>query len=57
MTALIIGYPDSGKSALAEKMVTEISSPDERIYLATMIPYGDEGAARGEKHVMMREHR
>jgi adenosyl cobinamide kinase/adenosyl cobinamide phosphate guanylyltransferase len=50
MTTLIIGYPDSGKSAMAEKLVTEISEPDERIYLATMIPYGQAGAERVERH-------
>lgn len=54
MTALIIGYPDSGKSALAEKMVTEISEPDQRIYLATMIPYGKEGRERVERHRRIR---
>ena len=54
MTALIIGYPDSGKSAIAEKMVTEMSDPDERIYLATMIPYGQEGRNRIERHRKMR---
>ena len=54
MTVLIIGYPDSGKSKLAEDMATEMSSPDERIYLATMIPYGEEGSARIEKHRRMR---
>ena len=53
-TILIIGYPDSGKSELAEKTVLEISGPGERIYLATMIPYGEEGSARIEKHRRMR---
>jgi adenosylcobinamide kinase/adenosylcobinamide-phosphate guanylyltransferase len=55
VTVLIIGHPDSGKSELAERMVTEISAPGERIYLATMIPYGAEGAARVDKHRKMRE--
>ena len=55
VTVLIIGYPDSGKSALAERMVTDISAPGERVYLATMIPYGTDGAARVEKHKKMRE--
>jgi adenosyl cobinamide kinase/adenosyl cobinamide phosphate guanylyltransferase len=53
-TVLIIGYPDSGKSALAEKMVAEMSDPDQRIYIATMIPYGSEGRERIEKHRRMR---
>ena len=55
MTVLIIGYPDSGKSGLAEDMVMEMSSPGGRIYLATMIPYGEEGRARIEKHRAMRD--
>ena len=53
-TVLIIGYPDSGKSAIAEKMVTEMSDPDCRLYVATMIPYGQEGRDRVEKHRRMR---
>ena len=55
MIILIIGYPDSGKSELAEQMVTEMSAPGERIYLAAMIPYGEEGSARIGKHRKMRE--
>lgn len=52
---LIIGYPDSGKSAMAEKLVTDISDQDERIYLATMIPYGQEGKDRIERHRRFRD--
>lgn len=55
MTVLIIGYPDSGKSELAENMVMEMASPGERVYLATMIPCGDEGTARIARHRKMRE--
>ena len=55
MTVLIIGYPDSGKSGLAEDLVMEISSPDRRIYIAAMIPYGEEGEERVAKHRRMRE--
>lgn len=55
MTILIAGQPDSGKSALAEKTVLELSEPDERIYIACMIPFGEEGAARVERHRRMRE--
>lgn len=54
MTVLIIGYPDSGKSKIAEDMAMELSAPGERIYLATMIPYGDEGRERVERHRAMR---
>jgi adenosylcobinamide kinase/adenosylcobinamide-phosphate guanylyltransferase len=55
MNVLIIGYPDSGKSRLAEDMVMEMSAPGERFYLATMIPYGEEGQARVDKHRKMRD--
>lgn len=52
---LIIGYPDSGKSSVAEKTVLDLSAPCDRIYLATMIPFGEEGSARIERHRRMRE--
>lgn len=55
MTTLIIGYPDSGKSAMAERMVTEMSEPGERVYLATMIPFGQEGRDRIARHRKLRE--
>ena len=55
MLTLIIGPPDSGKSIRAEKLALERSAPDERIYLATMIPYGEEGRSRVEKHRAQRE--
>lgn len=54
MTVLIIGHPDSGKSKIAEDMVMEMSAPGGRIYLATMIPCGEEGRVRVEKHRNMR---
>ena len=53
-TVFIIGTPNSGKSAMAEKIVTELSDPEHRIYVATMIPYGKEGRERVERHRMMR---
>ena len=55
MIVLIIGYPDSGKSKIAEDIAVEMSSPGGRIYLATMIPYGEEGSERIAKHRAMRE--
>ena len=57
MMILIIGYPGSGKSELAESMVTEMSAPGERIYLATMIPCGADGRDRVARHRKMREGR
>ena len=55
MTVLVIGKPDSGKSALAENISLELSVEGKRIYLATMIPYGDEGKERVQKHRNLRE--
>ncbi len=55
MMTLIIGVPDSGKSALAESLVLEQSPEDKRIYIATMIPYGEEGQRRIKKHRKLRE--
>lgn len=46
---MIIGENGSGKSAYAERLVSEISS-GAHYYAATMIPFGDEGAERVEKH-------
>lgn len=55
MTVLIIGYPGSGKSRMAEDMAMEMSSPGERVYIAAMIPYGDDGLARIERHQKQRD--
>ena len=54
MTALILGPNGSGKSAYAEKLVTRLNTSDV-YYIATMIPYGEEGQARVEKHRKQRE--
>lgn len=55
MTITVEGSPDSGKSKRAEAIICEISKPDERYYVATMIPFGDEGAKRVKKHLALRE--
>lgn len=58
MITLIIGTPDSGKSALAEEIAvkqSQIQSKPQLIYLATMIAYDEAGKARIEKHRKMRE--
>ncbi|MBQ6622855.1 MAG: bifunctional adenosylcobinamide kinase/adenosylcobinamide-phosphate guanylyltransferase [Mogibacterium sp.] len=54
MLILIIGTPDSGKSQKAEQLVLERSLPENRIYLATMLPFGEQGRERVEKHRQMR---
>ena len=49
MTLLILGPNGSGKSAFAEELAMRLST-GALYYIATMIPYGDEGRARVEKH-------
>lgn len=55
MMYLIIGTPDSGKSELAEDLISSVSGDKNKYYIATMIPYGREGALRVSKHRAMRE--
>ena len=55
MMTLVVGRPDSGKSKLAEDMVLELSGGRRKIYIATMIPFGEEGKRRIEKHRRLRE--
>lgn len=52
---LIIGSPDSGKSALGEDMIMKMSQGQKKAYIATMIPFGEEGRQRIKKHRKMRE--
>lgn len=47
---LVCGGAASGKSAYAESMLCRLSGSAPRIYLATMMPYGDEAAARIARH-------
>lgn len=54
MIYLIKGTPDSGKSKRAEELATTLAKGD-KYYVATMIPYGEEGAKRVERHRKMRE--
>ena len=55
MITLIRGIPDSGKSAFAEQLVTGTGKKSDRLYIATMIPFGKEGKKRVEKHRAMRK--
>ncbi len=47
---LVCGGAASGKSAYAESMLCRLSGDAPRIYLATMMPYGDEAASRIARH-------
>ena len=55
MLTLIAGGSASGKSEYAEQLV--MSQPGSHIYLATMEPLGEEGAARAAKHRRARSGR
>ena len=55
MLVLIVGTPNSGKSARAEAITLQLANGGPRVYLATMEPYGEEGRARVEKHRKARE--
>ncbi len=55
MIVLVIGKPDSGKSKRAEELAMTLAGENKKLYLATMIPYGEEGAKRVEKHRKMRD--
>ena len=55
MLILIIGTPGCGKSEKAEELLLRLSEEGERIYIATMIPFGPEGEERIRKHRKMRE--
>ena len=50
MMLLVCGGAASGKSAYAERMLCRLSGDAPRIYLATMMPFGDEAAARIARH-------
>ena len=54
MTVLVLGPNGSGKSAYAEEYAMRLSA-GALYYIATMIPYGDEGRARVERHRKQRK--
>ena len=54
MMHLVTGASASGKSAYAEGVLARAQST-EKYYIATMRPWGAEGAARVKKHRAMRE--
>jgi len=56
MMTLIVGVPDSGKSSLAEEIACKRPG-QPRFYIATMVPFGEEGQKRVEKHREQRKHK
>ena len=58
MLILVTGGSASGKSEYAEQRITMLHKQENALlYLATMQPYGEEGAARVEKHRKQRAQR
>lgn len=53
MVTLVFGGAASGKSEYAESLLL-LKKPEHPIYLATMEPYGEEGARRVERHRRLR---
>jgi len=53
---LITGGSGSGKSEYAERQVQE-AGEGRRIYIATMIPYGEDGRQRVERHRRLRSEK
>ena len=52
MTVLVTGGSKCGKSHFAESLFNDF--PGEKIYIATMQPYGEEAFAAIERHRKMR---
>jgi adenosylcobinamide kinase/adenosylcobinamide-phosphate guanylyltransferase len=53
MLILVMGKNNSGKSLFAERLAARLH--ETRYYIATMRPFGAEGAARVERHRLQRE--
>lgn len=56
MLHLITGGSGSGKSEYAEQKVLEAGG-ERRVYIATMIPYGEDGRQRVERHRRLRSEK
>lgn len=56
MLHVITGGSGSGKSAFAEEQVLKAGQKN-RIYIATMIPYGEDGRQRVERHRELRKEK
>ena len=55
MVTLVVGVPDSGKSALAEDLTVKMAGDGKKIYVATMEVLDEEGKKRVEKHKKLRD--
>lgn len=58
MFTLVTGGSGSGKSEFAERLIEKNSgNRNHRYYIATMMPFGEEGKKRIEKHRCQRQNR
>ncbi len=58
MFTLVTGGSGSGKSEFAERLIEKNSvNRNHRYYIATMMPFGEEGRIRIEKHRNQRQNR
>lgn len=55
MIHFILGTSKSGKSKKAEDLALSLSEKEDRYYLATMIPYDEDGYKRIENHRRLRK--
>ena len=55
MIVVVYGGSGSGKSKFAEGLLEKTEG--EKIYMATMLPYGEDGKKRIEKHLKQRENK
>ena len=51
---LVVGTPNSGKSAYAESLLMDEYGDEAKAYIATMEPYGEEGQLRIKRHRQLR---
>lgn len=57
MFTLVTGGSGSGKSEYAEKLLEPCPKERKKYYIATMLPFGEEGKKRVEKHRNQRKNR
>jgi len=54
---VILGWPDSGKSAYAEELAEKVTGGAKMAYIATMIPFDDQAVDRIKRHRKLRENK
>ena len=57
MIVFITGGAKNGKSSYAQELAVQLAAGGKRYYIATMIPYGEEGRQRVERHRKLRREK